>query len=176
MAPIRDESKDVIKAGAKRLTSGGTVAAAIVALIAGIDPVFDKVTAVTDQEVSDALRLGIVITAIATWGVLASVDILARAYATAHSAAKIAELPRAVRATVTKGHDKTGYNSGRTARLSCRVRWARNGIPRCQTRGGGEMGSHVGRRIHARQVLVAGYQTRWCPFRENSLRGCLIRA
>lgn len=100
MSPIRDPSKDVIESGALRLTWGSGVGAVIVALGTAIDPVFDTVVG---EDASPAVRASIVIAAIAAWAVIATGDLLARSYATAHT-----KKP-GLDATLTRGVDETGF-------------------------------------------------------------------
>jgi hypothetical protein len=100
LSPLRDPSKDVIESGALRLTWGSGVGAVIVGLGTAIDPVFDTVVG---EDASPAVRGSILIAAIAAWAIIATGDLLARSYATAH-----AKKP-GLSATLTRGVDETGF-------------------------------------------------------------------
>lgn len=91
MALIRDPSKDVITAGATTLTSGATVAAALVALATGIEPIWKAIFG--DQQPSQAVRAAIIVAAIGAWALVAAVDLIARAWVTSQTHPQIAPAP-----------------------------------------------------------------------------------
>jgi len=106
-APIRDKSKDIIEAGTLRPAWGTGVVAVLAAIVTAWDPLVEKLLG-KDPEI----RHKLILLAMATgaWVLLAGVDMIARAYATAHVAGSdVVGAPAGMKAKKTKGTDETGY-------------------------------------------------------------------
>lgn len=86
---IRDSGKDVVEAGAFRLTLGTQVGAAIAALVVSLDPIFG------DAFLSGQ-KTAIIIAAIAAFAVVTATDILARSWTSCCSRPQMALAPRGV--------------------------------------------------------------------------------
>jgi len=89
-----------VEYGALRLTWGSGVGAVIVALGTAIEPVFETVIG---EDASRAVRASILIAAIGACAIIATGDLLARSYATAHTKKPGLE------ATLTRGVDEKGF-------------------------------------------------------------------
>jgi|GEM_PF-6002823 len=114
MALIRDETKDVIDAGTLRVTTASGFGAAVVVLVTAIDPIFETIFG--EDKVTPGVKAAIVIAAIASWALIAAVDIAARSYATgqqqlavATRSAQIAVAPADMTVTRTRGTDVPGF-------------------------------------------------------------------
>ncbi len=98
--------KDVIKAGELRLTKASAIGAALVALAAAIEPVFE---AILGGDPEPGHKVAIFVAAIGAWALVASADMISRSHATAHTQPQVAPIQQALTVTYTKGHDETGY-------------------------------------------------------------------
>ena len=114
MALIRDESKDVIEAGALRVTTASGFGAGVVVLVTTINPVFEAIFG--EQQVTPGVKAAIVIAAIVSWAFIAAVDIAARSYATSQQrlatathAPQIAAAPAGMTVKKTRGTDVPGF-------------------------------------------------------------------
>lgn len=100
MSAIRQENADVVKVGAFRLTLGTQVAAAIVALVTGLDPIFG-------DTFRPGLKTAIIIAAVAAFALIAVADILARSWATCCTQPKLALAPQGISVShITKPSDQ----------------------------------------------------------------------
>jgi hypothetical protein len=94
-APIRDPEKDVIEAGASRITT----LSAIVGGLAGIDVVFNDslVKIFGDNPPSNGVKTTILVSLIAAWALIAVADLIARAVVTAASQPRLAIPPAGIK-------------------------------------------------------------------------------
>ena len=101
-APIRDPEKDVIEAGASRITT----LSAIVGGLAGIDVAFnDSLVKIFGGTPSNGIKTTILVSLIAAWALIAVADLIARAIATAASQPKLAIPPAGIK---VKRPDQSG--------------------------------------------------------------------
>ena len=101
-APIRDPEKDVIEAGASRITT----LSAIVGGLAGIDIAFnDSLVKIFGGTPSNGIKTTILVSLIAAWALIAVADLIARAIATAASQPKLAIPPAGIK---VKRSDQSG--------------------------------------------------------------------
>jgi hypothetical protein len=92
--PIRDPEKDVIEAGATRITT----LSAVVGGLAGIDVAFNhSLVKIFGGTPSNGVKTTILVALIAAWALIAVADLLARAIATAASQPRLAIPPAGTR-------------------------------------------------------------------------------
>jgi hypothetical protein len=106
----KDEEGNVINGDTLNVTKGAGLAAVIVALVTGINPLFDEIFG---DDATPWVKAGIIMTVIGAWALIAAADALARGYASGQAASapktEIATLPRGLRATYERGRDVTGW-------------------------------------------------------------------